>query len=164
MIIERARVIAAFGGWATVEVDEIACATCAATAGCGVNRMGRFDSDGHARLYLRNTINARCGDLVELNVDNESLITAVLVAYGLPAIGLLLGVMLAGLIDPAGNTASVGALGGVFGGFLAARAAAMRAEPGVKLRGFVGSVRSPARTGGAFSFLSEPELLKEQQT
>src|SRR5690606_15793996 len=93
-------VVTASGTFATVRVEaSLACARCAAGRGCGAGllqkgRTRTFEARVPADLHLEP------GDIVRLELKPDHLLQAASLAYGLPLLGIMLGVGAAsGLAD-----------------------------------------------------------------
>ncbi len=67
---------------------------------CGARILCRPGSNGRHEMTVRNTLNARPGDVVELNEMGNLLLILSLLQYGLPLLGLIGGIFLINGIKP----------------------------------------------------------------
>lgn len=75
-----------------------ACGTCKVKAGCGqevLQRLGQNWTELEIRLPEHFRAKLTLGDTVEIGIDERAVLVASLLAYGVPLIGLLLGVVAA---------------------------------------------------------------------
>ena len=113
----RGKVVAIHGdGVAHVRLEQLgSCAQCASRGVCGSG------SGKEAVVVLRLPETPRLGEQVTVTAPEASVVTAALLGYALPAIGLLIGAI-AGEVGLGGDAAAVvGAVFGLAAGLLAAR-------------------------------------------
>jgi len=122
MIRETGTVVEATDGTATVLVERSsACVGCAAAGVCHTLGGG---SD--ARVTVRNDLDAKTGDVVELGIEESSLVSASIIVYLVPVAALFAVAALAGALaprwgwDPEG-AAAAGAVVGLVGSLLGIR-------------------------------------------
>ena len=78
------------------------------TKACKNCKMCANAGENHALTEVENTLKAKVGDLVEISLHSKSLIQATLIAYGIPLILLLAGVIVGSMWSDA-----VGAIAGI---------------------------------------------------
>lgn len=102
MLTARVRVVAIEKDWAWVEGSRVsACGSCAVKGTCGTALLGAaLHPAPFERLAVRNTLDAQIGDEVLLGLPEKGLLRAMLLLYGLPLTGLMLGL---GLFQSAGE-------------------------------------------------------------
>ncbi len=125
---QKVTVIAVEGGEALVEARRAsACGDCAGKASCST--MGSW-ADRFARLKVRNTVHARVGDEVLLEVPDSMLLKVAFRLYGLPMIAFVLfGLFMRWLALAAGwALPEVWAAGGGMAGVLAIYALLLRSR------------------------------------
>ncbi|OYY74928.1 MAG: hypothetical protein B7Y40_02970 [Gammaproteobacteria bacterium 28-57-27] len=101
MLETQGRVIAVEAGFAWVEsVRQSGCGSCASKGACGSQLLGEAlapSSSNQAlnRVRAQDALGVQVGDTVVLGVAEEGALRAAFLIYGLPLLGLLLGVLLA---------------------------------------------------------------------
>ena len=70
---------------------ETGCQSCQSESSCGTSTLSRFFAQNSQLLRLRNRVNAVVGDRVQLAMEGSSLIKHAMLAYGVPLVGLFLG-------------------------------------------------------------------------
>ncbi len=88
---QTGKVLEVADGYALVQFQRTkACGNCNACMSLG---------DGMAAVRIRNTLDARPGDQVHIQLHANSFLKATAIAYGVPLLGLLVGVILGALIS-----------------------------------------------------------------
>lgn len=122
MIVERGEVIDSRDGIAVVLVNRSsACEGCGAKGACHTFGGGR-----DAKISVDNEVGAKAGDVVEIGIEEASLVKASFVVYILPIIALLLGAVagqsLSGYIGISeGGAAAFGGLLALIGSLIVIR-------------------------------------------
>lgn len=116
MIIERGEVVELMDGLAVVVVSRSsACEGCGARGVCHT-----FGGDKDAKVSVENTIEAKTGDMVEIGIDEASLVTASFIVYIVPVIALLMGAGAGQYISGVSEYINISEGGGAaFGGLFA---------------------------------------------
>jgi len=131
MLTESARVIRRDGSRVELELQRVsACGHCELSRGCGTGALGRLLARRSRPLVIETDQDCRVGDLVELALPESALVSASLLLYGLPLLGLLLGGLGAELFALAEWLVVAAAACGLFAGFKFAPLMARRLEPG----------------------------------
>ncbi len=65
-------------------------------AGCNACKIG--DEATKIEVEAINSINAKIGDYVEVNMDHQNVLAAAFIAYALPLIALIVGVVIGGIL------------------------------------------------------------------
>jgi sigma-E factor negative regulatory protein RseC len=66
------------------------------TSACsGCNSCSNGDDSADKKIRVYNALNAKKGDIVEINMDSQSVLLAAFIAYGIPLFSFLIGVLLA---------------------------------------------------------------------
>jgi sigma-E factor negative regulatory protein RseC len=113
MIIEKGEVVELMDGLAVVVVSRSsACEGCGARGVCHT-----FGGDKDAKVSVENTIEAKTGDMVEIGIDEASLVTASFIVYIVPVIALLMGAGVGQFVSGYINISEGG--GAAFGGLFA---------------------------------------------
>lgn len=123
MITETGKVVAVEGDKAWVQtIRASACQSCSARAGCGQRALASVSGGRANQVLVINSASARVGDEVVLGIDEQSLLRASLMVYGVPLL-LMLAFCIAGFQWLGGSdlSAIVGALSGMGVGFLLVR-------------------------------------------
>lgn len=129
MLETRAIVVQLEGAEAVVEaVQGGGCGLCASSKGCGSDKMSQMLCVRPRQFRVRNDINARIGDEVQVAVADGLLLRSALILYGLPLLLLFGGALLGSRWRIAGHDAGAAlgvALGLLIGfalaGFFASR-------------------------------------------
>lgn len=118
-----ARVVAVQGDSVMLEPEQTtACGHCVSSTACGI---GSNASRIRARRFtMRNTMGLGVGDRVVVGVSESSLLRASIVAYGLPLVAMLTGMVVGQRATGEDVWAMAGAAAGLALGVLLARAAA----------------------------------------
>jgi len=74
-------------GFAIVEMNRTT--ACSGCTGCG----NEDDDSGDMQIRVLNEIDAHKGDIVEINMDTQNVLLAAFIAYGLPFIALIIGIV-----------------------------------------------------------------------
>lgn len=99
MIREQATVISLTGDLAEVQMQrQSACSHCEMSRGCGTGAIGRLLGKRSKPVKIRFNQDLKPGDQVEIGLPDKAFLRAGLLIYGLPLLGLFLGLVLAGLI------------------------------------------------------------------
>ena len=133
----QARITAVQGRQAiAVASRQSACQSC---GGCGAGVLSSYLTRRYQHLIFDNTLGAQAGDQVELSIARATVRHAALLAYGIPLLSLLLGIVLApwagagwvGVESSGGSDALAlfGALAGLMSGVWCARRLAARHWP-----------------------------------
>lgn len=79
----------------TVAVDAgVACPRCAAGKGCGAGLLGGPEKSRMVEAQAADQLSLSVGDTVRLRLSAANLLSAALIVYGLPLLGVLLGAAL----------------------------------------------------------------------
>lgn len=65
-----------------------------ACTGCNGCNKGEEEEQKNIEIRVLNTENAHIGDIVEINMESQNILKAAVIAYGLPFITLLLGIII----------------------------------------------------------------------
>ncbi|MCV6605762.1 MAG: SoxR reducing system RseC family protein [Porticoccaceae bacterium] len=107
-----------------------ACGSCAARSGCGQRLLGKLMARPNLVRVPLDDHSAdnhfQVGEQVQVGVREEALVNGAFVLYMWPLLGLLLSAGLAQSLDLADGTVAAVALGGLFGGAVAARRHALQ--------------------------------------
>ena len=107
---------------AELDVDPAAiCARCAAGKGCGAGLFGSSSQNRRITARLAKGLDVRPGQLVEVAMGPAGILKTATTAYGYPLVGGLAGTAAARVFELGDAAAAVGALAGLFSGFLVAR-------------------------------------------
>lgn len=117
MLYETGHVRALQGHWIQVEtLRRSACQQCAVRSGCGQGLLSSLPSGKRHYVSVniaRLTDKPRIGDLVELAIDERTVLAGALLVYGVPLLLMLAGAILARLAGQAEWLAIAGAAGGL---------------------------------------------------
>ncbi len=119
MITETGKVVAVDGDRAWVQtIRTSACQSCSARAGCGQRALASVSGGRANQVLVANSSGARVGDEVVLGIDEQSLLRASLMVYGVPLL-MMVAFCIAGYQWFGGSdlSAVIGALLGLAGGF-----------------------------------------------
>jgi sigma-E factor negative regulatory protein RseC len=95
MIEESGRVVATETGSVWVEtVRTAACDTCSAKSGCGHSTLAKLGRDS-VHMHARCDIDVAIGDQVVVGVPEEIMVKSSLLAYLMPLVAMLIGVLVA---------------------------------------------------------------------
>lgn len=119
MMTETAQVVATEGDYAWVETQrKTTCGSCAVQKGCGTGVLAKVLGNRISRIRVLNTIGAATGEMVEIGVEDGTLVRTSFAVYAMPLILLLLGGVGGGMLADAlqwpareGATAAGGMLG-----------------------------------------------------
>ena len=115
MIEEEAIVIDQNGEFAEVDIIRTKpCGLCGKTQGCGNSIWGKVFSFHKRKIKIQNKINAKVGEKVKLVIEENYLLKASLLLYGLPLLFLFGGMIASEYILVATNDFVV-FLGGILG-------------------------------------------------
>jgi sigma-E factor negative regulatory protein RseC len=115
MIEEEAIVIDQNGEFAEVDIIRTKpCGLCGKTQGCGNSIWGKVFSFQKRKIKIQNKINAKVGEKVKLVIEENYLLKASLLLYGLPLLFLFGGMIASEYILVATNDFVV-FLGGILG-------------------------------------------------
>ena len=115
MIEEEAIVIDQNGEFAEVDIIRTKpCGLCGKTQGCGNSIWGKVFSFQKRKIKIQNKINAKVGEKVKLVIEENYLLKASLLLYGLPLLFLFGGMIASEYIIVATNDFVV-FLGGILG-------------------------------------------------
>lgn len=81
------KVINCSKGFAIVEMNRTT--ACSGCTGCG----NENDESDDMQIRVLNEIDAEKGDIVEINMDTQNVLLAALIAYGIPFIALIIGIV-----------------------------------------------------------------------
>ncbi|MGC8121643.1 SoxR reducing system RseC family protein [Marinobacter sp. VGCF2001] len=116
MITETGSVIAVTGAQAWVQtIRTSACQSCSARAGCGQRVLAAASGGRANQVLVENSIGAQVGDEVVIGLDEQSLLSASLVVYGLPLLLMVLGSVLAHSGSAGSDLAAIGGAGAGLG-------------------------------------------------
>ncbi len=100
MIKEQGTVINLNSNFAEVQMQrQSACSHCELSSGCGTGAIGRLLGKRSKPVKIRVNQDLKPGDQVEIGLPDKAFLRAGLLIYGLPLLGLFIGLMLAGLIS-----------------------------------------------------------------
>jgi len=119
MITETGKVVAVDGDRAWVQtIRTSACQSCSARAGCGQRALASVSGGRANQVLVTNSSGARVGDEVLLGIDEQSLLRASLMVYGVPLL-LMVAFSIAGYQWFGGSdlSAIIGAVVGMASGF-----------------------------------------------
>lgn len=119
MITETGKVVAVDGDKAWVQtIRTSACQDCSARTGCGQRALASVSGGRANQVLVNNRSGARVGEEVVLGIDEQSLLRASVMVYGLPLL-LMVGFCIAGYQWFGGSdlSAIIGALTGMAVGF-----------------------------------------------
>jgi sigma-E factor negative regulatory protein RseC len=106
MIKEQATVISLSGDIAEVQMQrQSACSHCEMSRGCGTGAIGRLLGKRSKPVEIKVDQDLKPGDQVEIGLPDKAFLRAGLLIYGMPLLGLFIGLVLAELI--ASNTSSI---------------------------------------------------------
>ena len=115
MIEEEAIVIDQNGEFAEVDIIRTKpCGLCGKTQGCGNSIWGKVFSFQKRKIKIQNKINAKVGEKVKLVIEENYLLKASLLLYGLPLL-FLFGGMIASEYNLVATNDFVVFLGGILG-------------------------------------------------
>ena len=116
MIIERGKVVESMDGLAVVIVNRSsACEGCGAKGACHT-----FGGGKDAKVSVENSVEAKAGDMVEIGIEEASLVTASFIVYIVPVIALLLGAGAGQYISGVSGCINISeGSGAAFGGLIA---------------------------------------------
>ena len=103
------------------------CARCAEGRGCGAGIFTGRDGRQHVRLAVPRDVDIAVGDPVTVSMSGRSLLTASILAYGVPLLGLLAGALSAALFSASEGVALVLAGAGLAAGVAISRRRLARA-------------------------------------
>ena len=138
------KIISIGNGNATVEVERIAaCARCAAGKGCGAGLLSGTTKAATLQVSLSPHSQFSVGDEVSLKLEPAHLLRATILVYGLPLVGMVLGLSTGWLISrPLTDGAAVAfAVAGLATGLAAGRWQLNRNHC---LRQFIPKIEGPA--------------------
>lgn len=123
VLVTQGQVIELSGEFALVEVQrQTGCGGCASQSSCGTSALASlFTSTVSKPLKVPNRIQAKVGDMIELNLDESQLVKHAFMAYGWPLVALFVGALglkylaqaLLGVGDTSADLFSI--IGGLFG-------------------------------------------------
>lgn len=91
MITETGKVVALKDDKAWVQTIRVsACQSCSARSGCGQRALAKVSGGRANQVLVANTAGARVGDEVIIGIDEQSLLIASLVVYGVPLLLMVL--------------------------------------------------------------------------
>lgn len=96
MIKEQATVVSLSGDRAEVQMQrQSACSHCEMSHGCGTGAIGRLLGKRSKPVEIKVDQNLKPGDQVEIGLPDKAFLRAGLLIYGLPLLGLFIGLILA---------------------------------------------------------------------
>jgi sigma-E factor negative regulatory protein RseC len=99
MIKEQATVISITGDLAEVQMHrQSACSHCEMSRGCGTGAIGRLLGKRSKPVEIKVDQNLKPGDQVQIGLPDKAFLRAGLLIYGMPLLGLFIGLVLAELI------------------------------------------------------------------
>lgn len=108
MISESGTVIAVKDDEAWVQtIRTSACESCSARAACGQKVLAAATSGRANQICVKNRLDARVGDQVELGIPESTLLSASLLAYGLPLALMVLLAVMADAVWPGSDLAAL---------------------------------------------------------
>lgn len=95
MIEEQAVITRARGEHVTLEIERAtACSLCGQKRGCGNATWGKLLGHDQHSVEVKNTLNAKVGDLVIVGMEEKVLLNAAFLMYLLPLATLLVGALI----------------------------------------------------------------------
>ncbi len=96
MITETGKVVALVGDQVWVQtIRTSACQSCSARSGCGQRALAAVSGGRANQVLVDNSVGARVGDEVVIGLDEQSLLNASLIIYGLPLVLMVLASVMA---------------------------------------------------------------------
>ncbi|MBY5963163.1 SoxR reducing system RseC family protein [Marinobacter nauticus] len=96
MITETGKVVALAGDQVWVQtIRTSACQSCSARSGCGQRALAAVSGGRANQVLVDNSVGARVGDEVVIGLDEQSLLNASLIIYGLPLVLMVLASVMA---------------------------------------------------------------------
>lgn len=136
MIDAQGTIISRDGDYAVVRMDEAGCGRCNEPGGCGGQNIGKMFCSTPRTFRVRNPGPAAVGDRVRVAIAEGAVRRTAILAYGLPLLALFVcalgGKLLAG--EPG---AMLGALAGLFGGWLLFRRSQSRSARDERFQPFI---------------------------
>lgn len=120
-----ATIVSISNGLAIAMVERSAvCARCAAGKGCGAGLLGGRTTPARVEVAVPGSMQLLVGDRVTLSLDPADLLSAALLVYGLPLVGVVVALAIGGLVaeGPLNDAIALGlAIAGLLAGLLAGR-------------------------------------------
>lgn len=117
-----ATVLSVERGWARLTAERrSACSSCSSAKSCGTAALSGLFSDKPADIYIKDDFQAQPGEKVVIAMSGGKIVTASLLIYFVPLLGLVLGAVGASALGLGDLAAAAFAIAGLAAGFLAAR-------------------------------------------
>ncbi len=111
-------VVSTDGGTALVRSSGASgCASCGESSGCGTRSLMAVFGNKSSLLEIQNTVGARAGDRVEIQIEHSKIIKMSALTYLLPLFGLVGGGAVGSTLQPGDGIAFAGAMIGLVAGF-----------------------------------------------
>lgn len=122
MLTETGQIITLDGKFALVDVQrKSSCQSCAAKAGCGTSILGRFFEKRLSYVKALNEAMAAEGDMVELELNESSLVFMTFWIYLFPILFMFVVIVVITLLTSSTTVISIGAVGGLMAGIYISR-------------------------------------------
>lgn len=119
MIEEQAVITEQEGDRVTLEIErQTACSLCGQKRGCGNATWGKLLGHDQHRVEVKNTLDAKVGDLVMVGLEEKVVLNAALFLYVLPLAVMLLGALIAHWTLATDLAVMLGSVVGLVVGFL----------------------------------------------
>lgn len=125
MLTETGRVIRIDGDSVWVQtMRHSVCGSCQARMGCGQNLMNQLvgvSADIKVKLDSRAALELAEGDMIEIGIEEGAVVTASILAYGVPLLFLIFSILIADAIQASGFALFLLCVAGVSAGIAASR-------------------------------------------
>jgi len=121
MITEQAIVTRRDGKQVELKIkQESACGQCELNQGCGTGALGRLLGHRSRPLVIATDRDLHAGDRLLLGFSESALVTASLMIYGLPLLGMVIAGLIAAIVDAPEGLVTLASIVGFFLGFKSA--------------------------------------------
>lgn len=93
------------------------CGTCGESSGCGTRSLMAVFGSKTSLLQVENTVGARAGDRIEIEIEQGKIIKMSALSYLLPVLGMIGGGAIGNALQFGDGIAFAGAMLGLFAGF-----------------------------------------------
>ena len=93
------------------------CSSCGESKGCGTRSLMAVFGNKSSLLKIQNTVGARTGDRVEIEIEHSKIIKMAALSYLLPLLGLIGGGAIGNALQSGDGIAFAGAMIGLVAGF-----------------------------------------------
>lgn len=119
MIEEQAVITKQDGDLVTLEIErQTACSLCGQKRGCGNATWGKLLGHDQHRVEVKNTLDAKVGDLVMVGLEEKVVLNAAMFLYVLPLAAMLVGALAAHWTLHTDLAVMLGSVAGIAVGFL----------------------------------------------